>query len=48
MKTRKRKPQPWDSLRTRIELEVYALRTGKSLLWVDRVLDGRMKSRRAG
>ena len=46
--SRNRKPQPHDSLRTRIELEIYALKTGKSLYWVGRVLDGRVNKRRLG
>ena len=46
--SRPRKPQPHDSLRTRIELEMYAVKNGYSLAWVGRVLDGRMKSRRVG
>ncbi len=47
MNTKPRKPQPWDALRTRIELEIYAKQHGYAPRWVDNVLDGRAKSRKA-
>lgn len=45
---RKRKPQPWDSLRTRTELEVYADANGKSRQWVTHVLNARIEKRKGG
>ncbi len=47
MATRKRKPQPHDNLRTRIELEVYAKQHNYAPRWVDNVLDARLRSRKS-
>jgi hypothetical protein len=41
-----RKPQPWDALRTRVELEIYAHRKGYSMQWVAKILDARLKTRK--
>ncbi len=46
MTQKPRKPQPLDALRTRIELEIYAKKTGKSMVWVSKVLDARAAKRR--